>query len=84
MDDATVTVRVPAELAFLLRPRDRPARERRLGFDADATVGHVVRAAGVPLTEVGALWLDGGEGVQPGAVLLAVEPARGHAGTVAD
>ena len=59
MDDATVTVRVPAELAFLLRPRDRPARERRLGFDADATVGHVVRAAGVPLTEVGALWLDG-------------------------
>jgi len=59
VDDATVTVRVPAELAFLLRPRDRPARERRLGFDADATVGHVVRAAGVPLTEVGALWLDG-------------------------
>jgi uncharacterized protein with PIN domain len=59
VDDATVTVRVPAELAFLLRPRDRPARERRLGYDPDATVGHVVRAAGVPLTEVGELRLDG-------------------------
>ena len=58
MDDPTVTVRVPAELVFLLRPRDRPARERRLGFDPDATVGHVVQAAGVPLTEVGELRLD--------------------------
>ena len=59
MDTACVAVRVPAELAFLLRPRDRPARERRLGHDPDATVGHVVQAAGVPLTEVGELRLDG-------------------------
>ncbi|MGY1681332.1 Mut7-C RNAse domain-containing protein [Geodermatophilus sp. SYSU D01176] len=59
MDDPPVTVRVPPELAFLLRPRDRPARERRLGYDPDATVGHVVQAAGVPLTEVGQLRLDG-------------------------
>jgi uncharacterized protein with PIN domain len=55
-----VVVRVDHSLAFLLPLRDRAARERRLRFDPDATVGHVVRAAGVPLTEVGALTLDGG------------------------
>ncbi|RBY76446.1 hypothetical protein DQ238_17300 [Geodermatophilus sp. TF02-6] len=55
----SVTVRVAPELAFLLRPRDRPTRERRLGFDPDATLAHVVQAAGVPLTEVGELRLDG-------------------------
>jgi uncharacterized protein len=54
-----VAVRVPPELAFLLRPRDRAARERRLGHDPDATVAHVVQAAGVPMTEVGGLRLDG-------------------------
>ena len=43
-----VTVRLPPELGFLLRPRDRAARERRLGYDPDATVAHVVQAAGVP------------------------------------
>ena len=57
MDD--VVVRVERTLAFLLSPRDRAAGERRLRFDPDATVGHVVRAAGVPPTEVGALTLDG-------------------------
>ncbi|MGY1822527.1 Mut7-C RNAse domain-containing protein [Geodermatophilus sp. SYSU D00079] len=54
-----VVVRVPPELAFLLRPRDRPSRERRLAFDPDATLGHVLRAAGVPPTEVGGVRLDG-------------------------
>jgi uncharacterized protein with PIN domain len=54
-----VTVRVPPELAFLLRPRDRAARERRLGHDPDATLAHVVQAAGVPMTEVGELRLAG-------------------------
>jgi uncharacterized protein len=65
-----VAVRVAPELAFLLRPRDRAARERRLGYDPDATVGHVVQAAGVPLTEVGELRLDGvpvAPQVRPGA-----------------
>jgi uncharacterized protein with PIN domain len=62
------------ELAFLLRPRDRAARERRLGHDPDATVAHLVQAAGVPLTEVGGVRVDG-EAVplsartRPGAVL---------------
>jgi uncharacterized protein with PIN domain len=55
----TVVVRVDPSLAFLLPLRDRAAGERRLRFDPDATVGHVVRAAGVPLTEVGRLTLDG-------------------------
>jgi uncharacterized protein with PIN domain len=66
VDTPRVTVRVPPDLAFLLRPRDRPARERRLGYDSDATAGHVVQAAGVPLTEVGRLRLDGVP-VTPGA-----------------
>jgi uncharacterized protein with PIN domain len=69
-----VLVRVDPSLAFLLPPRDRAARERRLRFDPDATVGHAVRAAGVPLTEVGTLTLDGvptsvAARTTPGAVL---------------
>jgi uncharacterized protein with PIN domain len=54
-----VDVVVPAALRFLLPGRDRSAGMRRLRFDPDATVGHVVQAAGVPLTEVGGLRLDG-------------------------
>jgi uncharacterized protein with PIN domain len=57
MDD--VVVRVDPSLAFLLPLRLRAAAERRLRFDPDATVGHVLRAAGVPPTEVGGLTLDG-------------------------
>jgi uncharacterized protein with PIN domain len=56
---ADLVVRVDRSLAFLLPLRDRAAGERRLRFDPDATVGHVVRAAGVPLTEAGTLTLDG-------------------------
>ncbi|WP_448621837.1 Mut7-C RNAse domain-containing protein [Geodermatophilus sp. URMC 65] len=74
MGSACVTVRVVPELAFLLRPRDRAARERRLGHDPDATVAHLVRAAGVPLTEVGGVRVDGdavplSARTRPGAVL---------------
>lgn len=54
-----VVVRVPPPLRFLLPGRDRAAGERRLRHDPDATVGHVVQAAGVPLTEVGDLLVDG-------------------------
>ena len=73
-----VAVRVTTELAFLLRPRDRAARERRLGYDPDATVAHVVQAAGVPMTEVGELRVDGepvplSARTRPGAV-VEVEP----------
>jgi uncharacterized protein len=54
-----VTVRVPPSLTFLLPARDRATRERSMAFDPDATVGHLVQAAGVPLTEVGDVRLDG-------------------------
>jgi uncharacterized protein len=77
----SVVVRVPAELAFLLRPRDRPARERRLAYDPDATVAHVVRAAGVPPTEAGELRLDGvivapDARTRPGSVVEVTPAAR--------
>jgi uncharacterized protein with PIN domain len=55
-----VVVLLPAGLRFLLPARDRGEGRRQLRFDPDATVGHVVQAAGVPLTEVGELRLDGG------------------------
>ena len=58
-DGPAVTVRVAEPLRFLLPARDRAEGARRLAFDPDATVGHVVQAAGVPLTEVGPLRLDG-------------------------
>jgi uncharacterized protein with PIN domain len=54
-----VVVRVAGSLRFLLPARDRPRGTRRLRFDPTATVGHVVQAAGVPLTEVGAVTIDG-------------------------
>src|SRR3954469_22002412 len=55
----TVEVAVPPSLRFLLPGRDRTAGLRRLPHDPDATVGHLVQAAGVPLTEVGGLTVDG-------------------------
>jgi uncharacterized protein len=54
-----VVVRLPPDLRFLLPPRHRASGERTLAFDPDATLGHVVHAAGVPLTESGGLRLDG-------------------------
>lgn len=69
-----VVVRLDPELRWLLAPRSRSAGERRLPFDPDATVGHLVQAAGVPLTEVGPVVVDGVEATSaarpgPGAVL---------------
>src|SRR4051794_5752766 len=51
-----------------------------MAFDPDATVGHLVQAAGVPLTEVGHLVLDGtpsgpGARTRPGS-LIDVGPVR--------
>jgi uncharacterized protein with PIN domain len=73
-----VDVVVPAPLRFLLPGRDRHRGVRRMRFDPDATVGHVVQAAGVPLTEVGGVRVDGEPAplsarTRPGAV-LEVEP----------
>jgi uncharacterized protein with PIN domain len=58
-DAAGVLVRVADPLVFLLPPRDRTGSGRLMAFDPDATVGHLVQSAGVPLTEAGALRLDG-------------------------
>ena len=74
-----VVVRVGEPLRFLLPLRDRHAGARRLPFDPDATVGHLVQSAGVPLTEAGRLRLDGepvsrGARTGPGAV-VDVDPA---------
>ena len=54
-----VVVRVPGPLRFLLPARERAGGERRLTHDPDATAGHLVQAAGVPLTEVGEVRVDG-------------------------
>ncbi|WP_345771335.1 Mut7-C RNAse domain-containing protein [Geodermatophilus normandii] len=43
----------------LLPARDRAAGRRVRTADPDATVGHLVQAAGVPLTEAGTLLVDG-------------------------
>ncbi|WP_179535394.1 Mut7-C RNAse domain-containing protein [Actinopolyspora biskrensis] len=53
-----VFVRLAAELRLFAAPRNR--RERlRVPHDGTASVGHVVQSLGVPLTEVGGLFLDG-------------------------
>jgi uncharacterized protein len=76
-----VVVLVPPPLRFLLPGRDRAAGTRRLPFDPDATVGHLVQAAGVPLTEAGNLLLDGdpvdhGRRAAPGSRIEVTESAR--------
>jgi uncharacterized protein with PIN domain len=76
-----VVVRVADPLRFLLPLRDRGEGFRRLRFDPDATVGHLVQAAGVPLTEAGPLLLDGGPvaasaRARPGAVVDVAEAPR--------
>jgi len=79
-----VEVVVPAALRFLLPGRDRHRGVRRLGFDPDATVGHVVQAAGVPLTEVGRATLDGEPAsptarTRPGSTIELTEVVRPQA-----
>src|SRR4051794_10169705 len=77
----TVEVAVPPSLRFLLPGRDRKAGLRRLPHDPDATVGHLVQAAGVPLTEVGGLTVDGnpataGDRPRPGGRIEVTEAPR--------
>lgn len=72
---------VPPALRFLLPGRDRAAGMRRMRWDPDATAGHVVQAAGVPLTEVGALTVDdipatAAARLRPGSRIAVVEAAR--------
>lgn len=55
---AQLTLRVPAELHVLL-PRSRRVTEFSVPYDETSSLGHVVESAGVPLTEVGRLSVDG-------------------------
>ena len=54
----TVVVHVPEELRFLLPPARRGETLLTRAVATD-TLGHVVQTAGIPLTEVGRLVLDG-------------------------
>lgn len=74
---AEIRLRVPEELRFFLPARHR-AGEVRLPHDGTSTLGHAVEAAGIPLTEVGALY-DGGSAVPAShcprsGTLIEVEP----------
>jgi uncharacterized protein with PIN domain len=76
-----VEVVVPPPLRFLLPGRDRASGHRRLPFDPDSTLGHLVQAAGVPLTEVGGLHLNGTPATEtaraaPGSTIAVAEVAR--------
>lgn len=53
-----LVLRADPELHGFL-PRALRTPGAAVGWDGDATVGHVVQSVGVPLTEVGALVLDG-------------------------
>jgi uncharacterized protein with PIN domain len=53
----TVTLEVPDDLRFLLHCSQRRGTVRIVAAESD-TVGHVVQAAGIPLTEVGAILRD--------------------------
>jgi uncharacterized protein len=52
-------VRVAPELALFLRPRRRGETGGRVRCDGVSSLGHVVQSFGVPLTEVGALLVNG-------------------------
>jgi uncharacterized protein with PIN domain len=54
-----VVLRVVPELRFLLPARWRATGVVEVPYDETATLGHIVQAAGIPLTEVGALSIDG-------------------------
>lgn len=76
---AAVRVRLARELWFFAAPRNR-ASEITVRYDGTATVGHVVEALGVPLTEVGELLIEGtpvGPYRQPNAgATIEVRPVR--------
>lgn len=66
-----------AELELFLRPVHRRGLSARLACDGVSTIGHLVESAGVPLTEVGAITVNG-EPAAPG-----YRPAGGDVVTVA-
>jgi uncharacterized protein len=63
MGDSGLALRFDEDLRFFLAPRHRQAIVR-VACDGTSTVGHLVEALGVPLTEVGSL-VVGGRPVDP-------------------
>lgn len=58
MDPQTLELEFAAELRMFLAPRDRTGHVR-VRADGTSSLGHVVESAGVPLTEVGKLVVNG-------------------------
>ncbi len=54
-----VWVRFDEGLWFFLVPRNRGTAGVEVGYDGTSTVGHLVESLGVPLTEVGAIAVNG-------------------------
>ncbi len=59
MNRPTAQLEFAPELRFFLRREYRPDGRVPVGCDGTSSLGHVVEAAGVPLTEVGALAVGG-------------------------
>ena len=59
MNERVLEVRPDRDLWLFLAPRRRRGRFAVV-WDGTASLGHVVQTIGIPLTEVGALRLDGG------------------------
>ncbi len=77
--DHSVVLRVAEPLRLFLAPRRRGV-EVAVRWDGESSLGHLVESVGVPLTEVGALVVDGAA-VEPGwrprpEVPVAVEPVH--------
>jgi uncharacterized protein len=71
--DADLVIRADPQLWIFLTPRRRRT-QFTTAHDGEASLGHVVQAVGVPLTETGALTLDGSpadpsDRPRPGAVV---------------
>ncbi|WP_159772269.1 Mut7-C RNAse domain-containing protein [Streptomyces sp. HM190] len=75
MNGPEIHIEVAPELALFV-PHHRRAGATALATDGVSTLGHVVESLGVPLTEVGALLVDGGE------VPVSHVPAAGESVTV--
>lgn len=76
MKAAEIHVEVAPELALFVPPGRRGGGAAPLATDGVSTLGHVVESLGVPLTEVGALVVDGRE------VPVSHVPADGESVTV--
>ncbi|MGW8376961.1 Mut7-C RNAse domain-containing protein [Streptomyces sp. ODS28] len=72
-----VRLRIPPDLRFFLPARDRDGEVGRPP-DGTSSLGHLVQSAGVPLTEVGALYVVGAPYGGEGEVTAAHRPRPGE------